>query len=577
MPAHIEEIKDTDDVEHQKEEEDNSDDGGAEPGENVGAAEPSSSTTVSKSKKSKKKKKSKTDKAGKDIPQEVVDHVVSEIRQKHGAAEAEKIDEAQIRATLDQLKILEVLKGKTGIGGKNRKEMGEHKFWATQPVPQFGEGVPQQDGPIEPSKPASEVRQAPYPLPKDFEWALVDITDDAELKELYELLSANYVEDDDASFRFKYSAEFLRWALMPPGWHPEWHVGVRVAPKKSEVTQGTSQKGRLVAFISAVPVTLRVRNSQFDASEVNFLCVHKKLRSKRLAPVLIKEVTRQCHLKGIFQAIYTAGVVIPTPVSTCRYFHRLLNVQKLVDIKFTTVPRGSTMARMIRQFHLPSTPRLMNSEQAAIFGNNDGKGKSAELPTHGLREMEDRDVPAVTRLWERYMKRFDMVPVMKEEDIRHHLLSGRGEGPITNGRREGQVVWSFVYEDPTSGEVTDYFSFYTLPSTVMQANEKHSQLDAAYLFYYASDVALSTSDDSRLRKRLEELITDAMIVAVQAKFDVFNALTLMDNPLFLADLKFGSGDGLLNFYLYNWRTPPLAGIESVDGVPIGRGVGVVML
>jgi len=59
-------------------------------------------------------------------------------------------------------------------------------------------------------------------------------------------------------------------------------------------------------------------SSHFLASEINYLCVHKKLRSKRLAPVLIKEVTRQVHLKGIFQAIYTAGVVIPTPVSVCR-------------------------------------------------------------------------------------------------------------------------------------------------------------------------------------------------------------------------------------------------------------------
>ena len=59
--------------------------------------------------------------------------------------------------------------------------------------------------------------------------------------------------------------------------------------------------------------------SVFRASEINYLCVHKKLRSKRLAPVLIKEVTRQCHLKGIFQALYTAGVVLPTPVSTCRF------------------------------------------------------------------------------------------------------------------------------------------------------------------------------------------------------------------------------------------------------------------
>ncbi len=67
------------------------------------------------------------------------------------------------------------------------------------------------------------------------------------------------MEDDDASFRFKYSAEFLKWALKPPGWHRDWHVGVRVSPKKSDAKEGESQKGRLVAFISAVPVRLRVR------------------------------------------------------------------------------------------------------------------------------------------------------------------------------------------------------------------------------------------------------------------------------------------------------------------------------
>lgn len=53
--------------------------------------------------------------------------------------------------------------------------------------------------------------------------------------------------------------------------------------------------------------------------EINFLCVHKKLRSKRVAPVLIREITRRVNLKGIFQAVYTAGVVLPKPVGTCRW------------------------------------------------------------------------------------------------------------------------------------------------------------------------------------------------------------------------------------------------------------------
>lgn len=55
--------------------------------------------------------------------------------------------------------------------------------------------------------------------------------------------------------------------------------------------------------------------------EINFLCVHKKLRSKRVAPVLIREITRRVNLKGIFQAVYTAGVVLPKPIATCRYVH----------------------------------------------------------------------------------------------------------------------------------------------------------------------------------------------------------------------------------------------------------------
>ena len=155
--------------------------------------------------------------------------------------------------------------------------------------------------------------------------------------------------------------------------------------------------------------------------------MHKKLRSKRLTPVLIKEITRRCNLEGIFQAIYTAGVVIPTPISTCRYYHRTLNVPKLVDAKFTYVPRNMTIARMIRQFKAPSTLALSRS---------------------GLREMEERDVSAVTELYTRYMDRFDMVPLLEEEDVRHQFLSGRGRGEkeTSTGRRPGQVVWTYVVE-----------------------------------------------------------------------------------------------------------------------------------
>lgn len=80
--------------------------------------------------------------------------------------------------------------------------------------------------------------------------------------------------------------------------------------------------------------------------EINFLCVHKKIRflsnslclivcrAKRLAPVLIKEITRRVNLQNRWQAVYTAGVVIPKPVAKCRYWHRSLNPKKLYDVSY---------------------------------------------------------------------------------------------------------------------------------------------------------------------------------------------------------------------------------------------------
>ncbi|TFK42493.1 N-myristoyl transferase [Crucibulum laeve] len=506
----------------------------------------------STSQKKKKKKKSKAARAlnalrgNSDIPQELVDHVLEKVRAE-GAVGSDEATQENVRQALEELKIMDVVKGKAGIGGLNKKDIGEHKFWATQPVPQLGEGPPIDDGYIEPSKPREEVRQEPYPLPKDFEWSTLDINDPNQNKEVYDLLSLNYVEDDAAAFRFQYSSEFLAWALKPPGYHKEWHIGVRVSSNK-----------KLVAFISGVPLTLRVRGKIIPVSEINYLCVHKKLRSKRLAPVLIKEVTRQCHLKGVFQAIYTAGVVIPTPVSVCRYYHRSLNIPKLVDTKFSYVPRNMTLARMVRVNKVPT---------------------STSIP--GIREIEEKDVVAVSDLFSRYMKRFDMAPLFSVDEIRHQFMSGKGRGSVGDGgpgRREGQVTWTYVVEDPQTNKIVDFFSFYSLPSTVI-GNVKYPVLEAAYLFYYASETAIQpgTEEDGTLKKRLLSLIGDALVIANDAKFDVFNALTLMDNVPILSDLKFGVGDGFLNFYLYNWRTAPLAGLNPEGGVAAGKGVGVVML
>lgn len=135
-------------------------------------------------------------------------------------------------------------------------------------------------------------------------------------------------------------------------------------------------------------------------------------------------------------------------------------------------------------------------------------------------------------------------------------------------------------KDPSSKNITDFFSFYCLESTVIK-NVKHQKVRAAYLFYYATEVGLQLPmDKAALKVRLNALVNDALILTKKLKFDVFNSLSLMDNALFLEQQKFGKGDGQLHYYLYNYNANHIAGglnkQNEIDETTCS-GIGVVML
>ncbi|GAM20892.1 hypothetical protein SAMD00019534_040670 [Acytostelium subglobosum LB1] len=369
-----------------------------------------------------------------------------------------------------------------------------HPFWDTQPVPKI-DIVVEKSGPIE-IKTLDDVRKEPLPLPDLFEWVHININDNEQLQDVYQLLNENYVEDDDNLFRFDYSVAFLKWALQPPHYLKDWHIGVRVKSSK-----------KLVGFISGIPATINVDTDIVKMVEINFLCVHKKLREKRLAPVLIKEITRLVNLQNIWQAAYTAGLVIPKPVASCRYFHRSLNPKKLVECNFSALPPRCTMSLLIQLNRVNEKP------------------KSATI-----RPLTKEDVPSACALLMTYLSKFGVSPVMTEEEFWHWL------------RPQKDVVNCYVITD-AAGKVTDMTSWYTLPSSVI-GNAKHKTLKAAFSFY---NVATSVP--------LIDLMADALHFAKKSDFDVFNCLDIMDNATFLKDLKFQPGDGNLQYYLYNYSTP----------------------
>ena len=416
-------------------------------------------------------------------------------------ANSQQID--AVRSNLAKM----LLEGSTMPAGNKEDGVKEHKFWCTQPVVQHDQERELQDlgaGSAIESKKLEDVPKKPYPLIEGFEWCDVNINDEKELEETYRLLNQNYVEDGEAMFRFDYRREFLKWALLPPGWHPSWHLGVRVKSNR-----------KLVAFITAVPATVKLHHNDRPVVEINFLCVHKKLRSKRLAPVLIREITRRVNLRNVWQAVYTAGIVLPRPVSSSYYFHRSLNPKKLIDIGFSRLSPRMTMARTIKLYSL-----------------------KAETSTPGIRPMEARDVPEACALLAKYYKKYKLYTSFSEEDFAHWLLP-----------REG-VIYSYVVEEPTSKAITDMISFYSLPSSIIQ-HPNYKTLNAAYSFCNAP-----------MTTPIVDLMRDALILAKRNNFDVFNALDLAENAQFFRELHFLIGDGMLHYYLYNWKCKPIDPSEN---------------
>ena len=119
--------------------------------------------------------------------------------------------------------------------------------------------------------------------------------------------------------------------------------------------------------------------------------------------------------------------------------------------------------------------------------------------------MQKKDVVPVHALLSEYLPKFNLHLDFTPEEVEHYLV------PREN------VIDSYVVEDKDTKEITDFISFYTLPSSVLKHVE-HTLLKAAYSYYNVPK-----------KHTLTELTRDALILAKAKGFDVFNALDIMEN------------------------------------------------
>ena len=367
--------------------------------------------------------------------------------------------------------------------------MSQQKFWPTVHVMHIIQDVIT-PAPIKQN--ITDIRPIPLQLPDDYFWYDLDVDNEEDINDLYKLLFNNYVEDTDNTMRFNYSKEFLKWALSVPNQKKEFIFGVRY-------DKGTKP---LVAFISAIPITISLLTITYDCVEINFLCVHKKLRNLRLAPVLIREITRRVNLNGIYYALYTTGIKQSMPFATCTYYHRPLNTKKLIEIEFLGLDKKMTMANTVKLHRL-----------------------SQVITNTILRPLKKEDCISACVLLNNYLQKFKLYMHFSLEEFEYWFLTNEN------------IVVCYVLEN--NNQITDMLSFYILNTTLLQ-NSKYDSIKIVYSWY---NIATTIP--------LHSLINDALIIAKNKGFDVYNCLDIHDNKTFFDKLKFKKGNGDLNYYMYN--------------------------
>ena len=376
----------------------------------------------------------------------------------------------------------------------------DHKFWNNTPMMKPKEVVKETNDYIEdPDKISREVSHDKLPLLPQFEWSDIDVEDPKQLEELYILLRDNFGEDSDSLFRFHYSKEFLLWSLNTSKKRKELLIGVRVSTNK-----------KLVAFIAGTPTTLTIYGKNTPLVEINYLCIHRKLRNKRLAPILIQEVTRRVYIIKMFTAIYTFGQDRMRCVSKAVYWHRFLDVEKCIDTKFFTPRTDITKEQYIRLYRIDAPSTSSTTSVVSINSNNK------------VVEIDKNNINRAYNLYLKYITKLDLSVCFTLEEFTEHIL------PKKN------IIYSYVTEDDTV-----FFSFFCVSSTVLTPNCKHTEMRNAHLYYHSDGIG--------------PIMNTVLLVAKQEGFDVLTTLDIMDNSAFLKDNKFASSNVELKYYLYNWR------------------------
>lgn len=280
--------------------------------------------------------------------------------------------------------------------------MDESSFWKNQPV-----GIGEDNDVI---KMPTTIRTIPFNLPEGFVFENIH-----EYKELSKFLYENYVEDVNEQFRLIYSENFLNFIINNPKHKQEYSLGLKF-------------NNNLIGYVFGKETKIVINNVENIVAAVNFLCVSKDFRNKKIAPVLIREITRRFYCNGIYSGIFTSGTDLKFNICTTRYFHYPINNKKLLSSNFASTIDEITIKN----------------------------------PRQGTRKITEGDIYTVYNLYLKYVESFNMYEKFDFEDFKYLLFNGEYK--------------TYVYTE--EDKIVAFGSFFILETLNI---EKNIKIKGAYL------------------------------------------------------------------------------------------------
>ena len=326
-------------------------------------------------------------------------------------------------------------------------------------------------------------------FPFEIKWKNIKIDNVLQIHTIFSFLESNYIEDHTSTFRFNYIHEFINFVIKIPKSHPIFNVGMQFKRGK-----------KLVGLITSVPKFIIFDNFVINSSEINFLCIEKKIRSTRLVSILIEEVTRKLNLIGTIQALFTTAISFLESFLVSRYYHYPINFLKLYQNNFLKT-----------KMHFTRTDRFYKKNKR-------------------LKQKRKTEINAY-EIYRRNLPKLRVYPCFMANDFCHWFKTVEG-------------IFYVLFLSFKKKRKIKFTAVYSLPNKSMRGNKK-VYIYCSYFYF------------SFLKINLKIVSKNIIKILESLGFDLFNVLACENEKTLMNEIGYKKGTGLLFFHLFNWNARKL--------------------